>query len=258
MTTEEIERARLRLDQDRLELEKARLDLERSFSKRYVAPMIGVLVAIVAGVFALAQVWVASIQKAKEIEAVQIQQRQEVEIAASERERRWKLDIAEFVFRNREAIFSSEENAEQQSIFKVMAVTFPADVSAILLENLKTAVPDRQKAALEEGQRLVRAIQETSEAKRYYVIALTSSRRSDIEAEIARVRTRIGAALDNDFPDIQIYAPTDGGLYTLLLHAQSLPFAEANDLKRRAIAAGFSAETWLWQSDVAYFSSKAR
>jgi hypothetical protein len=258
MASEEIEQARLRLDQDRLELEKARLELERSFSRRYVAPLIGILVAIIAGVFALAQVWVASIQKAEEIEAAQIQQRREVETAASERERRWKLDMAEFVFRNREAIFSTNQNAEQQRIFKVIAVTFPADISTILFENLKAAAPEQQRPLLEEGQQLVRAIQQTSESKLYYVIGMTSSSRSDIEAEIARVRTKIGATFDTAFPDIKIYAPAGGGLYTLLLRAQGLPYREASDLKRRAIAAGFSTETWLWQSDVPYFSSKER
>jgi hypothetical protein len=158
MANEDIDKAKLRLDEERLELEKARLELEKSYSKRYITPLISILGAIVAGLFALAQVWVASIQKAKEIEAAQIQKEREIEIAALERERRWKLDMADFVFRNREAIFSDDKDADQQRIIKVIAVTFPTDISAILFENLKATVP-HQQIPLDDGQRLVEVIQ---------------------------------------------------------------------------------------------------
>jgi hypothetical protein len=66
MTNEDINRTKLRLDEERLELEKAQLQLENSFSKKYFVPLLSILGATVVGVFALAQVWIASIQKAQE------------------------------------------------------------------------------------------------------------------------------------------------------------------------------------------------
>jgi hypothetical protein len=245
MADENLEQAKLRLDAERLEIEKARLKLEQRSSTRYITPLISILGAIVAGLFALAQVWVASIQKSKEIDAAKIQKEREIEMAASERERRWKLDLANFVFSNRDMIFSADKNsADQQRIIKVIAVTFPADISAILFENLKAAIPEQQKPLLEEGQRLVESIQQTSQEKLFYVIAMTSSRREDIANEISRVKRNIGAIFDTKFPDVEIYAPAGGGgLYTLLISGKSLPYAQANELKQSAIGAGFSKDT---------------
>ena len=94
--------------------------------------------------------------------------------------------------------------------------------------------------------------------KRYYVIALTSSKREDIDNEIQSVRERVskaGGSFDAMFPNVQRYAPT-GGVYTLLVSGKSLAFPQASRLKKEAIAAGFSVSTWLWQSDVGYFSDK--
>jgi hypothetical protein len=96
-------------------------------------------------------------------------------------------------------------------------------------------------------------IQQAYKEKLYYVIAMTSAKRDDILTEVNRVRKNVGAAFDKEFPSIEIYAP-EGGLYTLLISGKSLPYSQANQLKQRAIAAGFSKDTWLWQSSVDYFA----
>src|SRR5207253_10115482 len=87
--------------------------------------------------------------------SAQIQKDREIDIARNERERRWRLDIADFVFRNREAIFSSDRKDEQARIINVIAVTFPSDVTEALFKNLKVALPDQQKSLVEDAQRLV-------------------------------------------------------------------------------------------------------
>lgn len=94
----------------------------------------------------------------------------------------------------------------------------------------------------------------TSERK-YYVIALTSASREDIENEIARVKAKVGQEFQADFPNVVAYAP-QGGLYTLLVSSRPMSFAEASQLKQKAITAGFNRSTWLWQSDVPYFGEK--
>jgi hypothetical protein len=143
MVDDSIEKANLPLEERRFELEKARLALEGSFSKKYAAALIGVLGAIVAGIFALAQIQVASITKEKELESARL-----------EHERRWKLDVADFVFRNRETIFSTNET-EQRRIRNVMVVTFPYDITKVLFEKLEAAVPEEQKSLWQEGQKLL-------------------------------------------------------------------------------------------------------
>lgn len=92
--------------------------------------------------------------------------------------------------------------------------------------------------------------------RKYYVIAMMSAKRDDILTEVNRVRRNVGgAAFDKEFPSIEIYAP-EGGLYTLLISGKSLPYPKANQLKQRAIAAGFNKNTWLWRSSVDYFAYK--
>jgi hypothetical protein len=151
MTEPHADEARLRLEEDRFRLEKARLELEQSFSKKYATPLIGVLAAIVAGCFALTQVLVATIQKDREIASAQIVKDKELELARLERERRWRLDIADFVFRNREVIFSAGNTEERRRIINVMAVTFPQDVTEVLFKNLKAALPEQDTRVLEAG-----------------------------------------------------------------------------------------------------------
>lgn len=62
-----IEHAKLRIAEQRLEIEQARLALEQSFWRKKAGPLLGILAAIVAGIFTLSQVGVAWIQKDKEV-----------------------------------------------------------------------------------------------------------------------------------------------------------------------------------------------
>jgi len=98
-------------------------------------------------------------------------------------------------------------------------------------------------------------IQQGAQSDLYFVISMTSANRADIDAEINRIRTRIGSKFAEEFSDVEAYHP-QGGLYTLLVSKNALPYAEATKLKQRAISAGFSKDTWLWQSKVSYFTEK--
>lgn len=91
--------------------------------------------------------------------------------------------------------------------------------------------------------------------KRYFVIAMTSGSRKEIEREIEKVKDNFGREnFEQKFPDVEIY---EGGYpYTLLINGDSLPYKQASALKDEAIAAGFGKDTWLWSSKVPYFSSK--
>lgn len=270
MSNDEIEMRRLRLDEQRLEIEKARLALDSSSKRNYSVPLFGVLTAVVAGLFALAPVGVAYLQKDKELD-----------LSASERDRRWKLDMVEFVFRNRDVIFSESKGEEQQRIIRVMLVAFPPEISGPVFEKVKADAPPEQKPQWEQAQLLLESGRQqqspdanegppgtqtyqpppatprpqTSPNDKYYVIAMTSSDCKDIDREIERVKLRSPGEFSRDFPDVVHYAPPDGAC-TLLVSAKGLPFDEANRLKDKAKAAGFSRDTWLWQSTVWYFAAK--
>ncbi len=101
-------------------------------------------------------------------------------------------------------------------------------------------------------------VQSTANAEKlYYVIALTTTTRESAEAEIRRVRSKVGPSFEARFPFIEVYGPS-GGPYTILLNREALPFAAATRQKQEAVEAGFSKETWLWQSGVSYFDEKRK
>ncbi len=246
----------LDIEIERLEIEKSRLKIEQSIWKKYLIPLISLAGVIIAGVFAGAEVWVASIQKERELETTEIQKNQELELARLGQERQWKLDMAKFVFDNRESIFSDKNSKDQEKIVKVIAITFPPELSTILLGRMKEALPEEQKATVEKGQKIVNEIQiKDTQRKLYYVIAMTSSDRKDIDQETQRIKNKVGKRFNELFPHIEVYDPP-GSLSTLLMSSKPQPYHEAQILKESAIKNGFSPETWLWQSTVEYFSHK--
>lgn len=151
MAEPSLDEKELELNRQRLGSEKARLVLEESFVKKYATPLFSVVVTIVAGFFALAQVWIASINRDKEIETTRLQN-----------ERQWKLNVADFVFKNREIIFSGNTE-EQRRLRDVMVVTFPPEVTTGLFERIGVAVPIEQKQLWQDGQELALRV-ETTEA----------------------------------------------------------------------------------------------
>lgn len=253
MNTGNYETEKLNLEKERLSLDKERLALEKTFSKKYSTSLIGLMGVIIAGLFAYAQVTIANLQKDNELHVRQLQSETERRDAADERNRRWNLDLTDFVLKNKEALFTPRQTEDQERIIKVIAITFPEHISKILFENIKTAVPKEQKAVVAVGQRIAADIQLQKKATQtYYVIAMTSESKDEIQTEINRVKNLVGNSFNSQFPSVTIYAP-QGGLYTLLVSSKNQSFAQANALKQNAIKAGFSKETWLWQSNEGYF-----
>ena len=251
-----VENQKLDIEIERLEIEKSRLKIEQTIWKKYLVPLISLAGIMIAGMFAGAQVWIESIQKERELEEAKIQKNKELELARLGQERQWKLDMARFVFDNREAIFSDENSKDKEKIVKVIAITFPPELSTILLGRMKEALPENQQAAIEKGQKIVNDIQiKDTQIKLYYVIAMTSSNPKDINQEVERVKNNVGKRFSEYFPNYEVYSPP-GSLSTLLMSSKPLPYQDAQKLKESAIYHGFSQETWLWQSNVEYFANK--
>ena len=91
----------------------------------------------------------------------------------------------------------------------------------------------------------------------YYVIAMTSESREDLESAIQKVQGHLGTAKFNQqFPKVQVYRPSGDYQYTLLVSSAPLSYSAAVELKATAINAGFAPDTWLWGADQDYFSPK--
>lgn len=89
----------------------------------------------------------------------------------------------------------------------------------------------------------------------YYVVALRSATRADLEQLVQAVRDRLGEQRFNQqFPSVRIYQPNDAAQLTLLISSEPLPQAEAAKLQSLAIQAGFGQDTWLMPASDSYFS----
>lgn len=124
-------------------------------------------------------------------------------------------------------------------------------------EDIKTSINSIETKIAAASQSAKDVNERSMKETYYYVIAMTSAAHKDIFSETDRVKKKMGESFFNNFPNIEAYAPDDG-LYTLLISGQKLPYKQANELKQRAVSAGFSKETWLWQSNVGYFNEKNR
>lgn len=186
---------------------------------------------------------------------------------ALEEANRTKLEVA---------TLNSERNKAQES-FNAISSQLAATqteftrLNASLSELKNQSVRGQKSVALESAiasaQQLetrvgaagdsARNVQQGLRENLYYVISMTSGNRKDMDTEIDRVKTKVGARFKQEFPDLEVYQP-QGGLHTLLVSKSALRYDQAIQLKQRAIDAGFSKDTWLWQSGVPYFSEKNR
>jgi hypothetical protein len=155
---EKIEIARLRLESERLEVEKAKAVSDQRFWVRNFGTSITAIISLAAVLVSLSQVWVASIQKDKELAITQSQREKEIGIATSQKEkelgttivqqdRAWKLDMAKFVLDHGDKLLGKDK-AQRELITRVMLTTFPAAYSAELIGRLE-AVTDSQEVKRE-------------------------------------------------------------------------------------------------------------
>lgn len=143
---EKIEIARLELERERLEVEKAKALSDQRFWVKNFGTSITAIVSLAAVLVSLSQVWVASIQKDKELAVAQSQKDKEIDVARTQKEkeltsliaqqeRAWKLDMAKFVLEHRDKLLGKDK-AQRELITRVMLTTFPPEYSAEIVDRL--------------------------------------------------------------------------------------------------------------------------
>lgn len=109
----ELERVKIEIEQKKLNIEQERLELERNSIGKYIVKIISLSISIIAVIVSASQVWIARIEKSKELEILSIENR-----------RRWELDIAEYVASYHELIFSKDESTRKR-FNDLLNETFP-------------------------------------------------------------------------------------------------------------------------------------
>lgn len=106
----------------------------RSFFNEHFGAIITAVVALSAVLVSVAQIWVATINKEKEIESSRATAAESRSLDELKSSRIWKLDLAKFMAEHREAIFSKGQDGKQ--LQKVMLATFPPEITLSVFSSL--------------------------------------------------------------------------------------------------------------------------
>lgn len=150
-----------------------------------------------------------------------------------------------------------EEEHQPDIVNETIARLMPsieARVDEAVREELLAGIEKSQMVESESQENaFVKALEESYEKERYFVIAGSSPSYKDLEEELIHVKDQIGDPFDELFPNVDIYPPYEGNRNYALVIGADLPFSEAKELQQRAIEEGFRNDTFLWRSSRAYF-----
>lgn len=121
----DIDKKRLELDRKQEEIEKNKVKVGQKFTNKYLGTIITAIISLAALIISATQVYIAFINKDKEISLTQLQL-----------DREWKLKSVEYVSENWNKIFGDDED-ERNRIRDIMIVTFPEDITNALFKKLE-------------------------------------------------------------------------------------------------------------------------
>jgi hypothetical protein len=135
MNAEEYKEEELRLARERFELDKRKLAVEDRFINKHFSTVTTAVLSLAAVFISATQVWVADIQKKKELEVMSKKNESEFLAAEAQKQRDFNLNLAKFVWENRSAIFGKSEEERIQAR-NALLVTFPPDLVDSLFQQL--------------------------------------------------------------------------------------------------------------------------
>ena len=136
----------------------------RSFFNEHFGATITAVVSLSAVLVSLAQVWVADINKEKELQITKSNAEEARKLDELKSSRAWKLDLAKFMATHRKEIFA--ENEESLHLQKIMLVTFPREITANVFGNL-SRIDSKENSFWEKAESSARQLQEPR-VKLYY------------------------------------------------------------------------------------------
>lgn len=123
-----IEEKRLELEEKRLSFQEKKYINEDKFFQKHFSVIITALLTLVTIVISGSQVWVAYINKEKELSDIRAKSVRSEKSLKLEQDRRWNLDITRFIFENRKLIYS-EDIVEAKYMRNIMLTTFPLEIT---------------------------------------------------------------------------------------------------------------------------------
>lgn len=151
MTEEEYRAAQIQVERDRIEVERARMESESRITSRHFAAILGAAISVAGLAISGSQIWVAKVQKEKELELQERKFSQEQRAAAEEASRKANLEAVRLVIEQREAIFSNDPS-RRDVVVEQLEVVLPANIAQRLFARLA-----KQGSTFYEAEQRVRA-----------------------------------------------------------------------------------------------------
>ena len=129
--------------------------------------------------------------------------------------------------------------------------TIRAESSERLEQVIYTLIRDELNSRLAEAaevtgeKALASEIRRSYEGDRYLVIGGSSVKRIDLERELTRVKNGFGDEFLNKFAQARIYPPKSGKRHYALVISHGLSHAEAQEVLKDAIDAGFRSDSYV-------------
>jgi len=111
-------------------------------------------------------------------------------------------------------------------------------IQDVLIEKVKNAEK-------EEGLSLGAALEKAYDEASFYVIIGSAKRPVTLELERGRIVEQLGESTMKEFPEIRIYPPAPNNEFYGLRFDATLPRQEADDLRDRAVEAGFPEDSYV-------------
>jgi hypothetical protein len=225
MTEDELNEAKLELERERFESEKKIAAQESRFFYRNFATVISAAISIAALSVSISQVWVAKIEKQREIDQAKAKAESELELARERDDRKWNYDALQFVSSNKDAIFGGDE-LQQKRIRDVMVVTFPVAVTDILFPGFKErAKTETEKKIWDDGEKSADSININSSSAPQVDLPANILNKDELVKQLTSAeRLSVSNRL------IELYSQNKNGVVDALINA-ILPQADRNSYR---------------------------
>ncbi|HVR97380.1 MAG TPA: hypothetical protein VMW27_12245 [Thermoanaerobaculia bacterium] len=163
-----LEFRKLEIDKQRLELERQRLDVDNRVLNRHLGVIVTSIVSLVALALSATQLYIAYANRKSDVEIAEDNRKIDLKIADANRkadieaaklaqQRQWGIQLADFVFGNKDIIFGGA-TAERETMRNVLLVTYPSEVTAPLFQRLEATAPEKERAVWQKGAAIAQKI----------------------------------------------------------------------------------------------------
>jgi hypothetical protein len=151
---------------------------DRNFANRYLTIFISSAISLITLIISATQIYVAEVNKTNALELAKIQKNKELQIVKKNNLMKWKLDLASFIAKNKDFVFSSNIQ-DRIKIRDVMILTFPADIVQAVFQDLTSTVPRSEKETWSEGIEIINKLR-----PEYIIIHSAASESKNIDVEL--------------------------------------------------------------------------